>query len=187
MSDPGPLYTELQSQFGEAVQAGWQDPPFEILQVEKSAILALAHFLKTSKQFDALMDLTAVDYQKYKSRPKPARFELVYYFFQLSGKPGQKNSGARLRVKLPVPDTDPVVASLTPLYGSADWLEREVWDMYGIRFTGHPHLRRLLMYEEFSGHPLRKDYPLLKAQPRVAQVFPGVPPFGEKPGHLKEP
>ena len=110
--------------------------------------------------------------------PKPERFELVYYFFS----PGTK---ARLRLLVPVPDGDAVAPTLTGLWGSADWLEREVWDMYGIRFTGHPNLKRILMYEEFSGHPLRKDYPLLHQQPRVPQIFPGVPPFGAKPERLK--
>src|SRR5207247_126780 len=110
--------------------------------------------------------------------PHAARFEVVYYLMAFGTK-------QRIRIKAAVPDTDPVAPSLTPLYGNADWLEREAWDMYGIRFTGHPNLKRLLMYEEFSGHPLRKDYPLLHQQPRVPQVFPGVPPFGERPEHLK--
>lgn len=180
MSNPGPLFTELRSRFGPTVQAGWQDPPFEILQIEKGTILDVAGFLKVSSGFDVLMDLTAVDYAKFRSFSKPARFELVYYFFSLTSK-------VRLRVKLPVPDTDPVAPSLTPLYGNANWLEREVWDMFGIRFAGHPNLKRILMYEEFAGHPLRKDYPLLKQQPRVTQVFPGVPPFGGTPEVLKEP
>ncbi|MEK7765221.1 MAG: NADH-quinone oxidoreductase subunit C [bacterium] len=173
------LGAELKALFPGAVGAVRQDPPFEIVTVtDKGAIVSIASFLKASKGFNALMDLTAVDYLGYRSAPRAARFELVYYFFSFSRK-------ARIRLLVPVPDSDAVVQSLTPLYGSANWLEREAWDMYGIRFAGHPDPRRLLLYEEFSGHPLRKDYALTRQQPRVAQIFPGVPPFGAKPAVLK--
>ncbi|MDP6424883.1 MAG: NADH-quinone oxidoreductase subunit C, partial [Planctomycetota bacterium] len=60
--------------------------------------------------------------------------------------------------------------SLTPLWAGADWLEREVWDMFGIRFQGHPNLKRILMYEEFKGHPLRKDYAVNKRQPLIGPI-----------------
>jgi NADH-quinone oxidoreductase subunit C len=178
MSEPGPLHAELKTHFGASVGAGWQDPPFEVIELDRSDILKAVSFLKASRGFDVLMDLTAVDYLKYQSAPKAARFELVYYLMAMATR-------QRVRIKVAVPDTDPVAPSLTPLYGNANWLEREVWDMYGIRFTGHPDLKRILMYEEFSGHPLRKDYALMHQQPRVQQVFPGVPPFGEKPENLK--
>ena len=94
--------------------------------------------------------------------PEP-RFEVVYHFFSLPLK-------SRIRVKVPVEESDPMVASLTPLWASANWFEREVWDMYGIRFRGHPDLKRILMYEEFVGHPLRKDYPVNKRQPLIGPV-----------------
>ncbi|HOT02340.1 MAG TPA: NADH-quinone oxidoreductase subunit C, partial [Acidobacteriota bacterium] len=77
---------------------------------------------------------------------------------------------ARLRVKLPVPEEQPEVDSLTPLWKSANWYEREVWDMFGIRFRGHPNLKRILMYEGFEGHPLRKDYPIKKRQPLIGPM-----------------
>ena len=66
--------------------------------------------------------------------------------------------------------TDAEVDSLTSLWAGADWLEREVWDMFGIRFRGHPNLKRILMYDEFVGHPLRKDYPVNKRQPLIGPV-----------------
>lgn len=91
------------------------------------------------------------------------RFEVVYHFYSRS-----KNH--RLRVKVPVAAEDPAVPSLTMLWKSADWFEREVWDMFGIRFEGHPHLARILMYEPFEGHPLRKDYPVNKRQPLIGPV-----------------
>ena len=103
-----------------------------------------------------LLDLTCVDYPD-----RPDRFEMVYHFFSLRGQPpaaGQARAprerpGGRLRSPA--------------LWKNADWLEREVFDMFGVRFEGHPDLRRLFMYDEFEGHPLRKDYPLRKRQPVI--------------------
>src|SRR5206468_1510138 len=105
-------------------------------------------------------DETAVDYLG-----QTPRFEVVCHLVSLT-------HGRRLRVKIQVPEEDPVVPSLVPLWKSANWMEREVWDMYGIRFSGHPDLRRILMYEEFVGHPLRKDYPVNKRQPLVPERDP---------------
>ena len=73
-----------------------------------------------------------------------------------------------------VPENDPVVDSMVELWPGADFMEREVWDMYGIKFKGHPDLRRILMYDEFVGHPLRKDYPVQAKQPRVPLLNPEV-------------
>jgi NADH-quinone oxidoreductase subunit C len=101
------------------------------------------------------MDVTAVDHWKRKPR-----FEVVYHFFSLEKK-------LRLRVKVPVGEPDPEVDSLCSLWPSANWYEREVYDMFGIQFAGHPDLRRILMYPEFEGFPLRKDYPIDKRQPLI--------------------
>lgn len=116
--------------------------------------------LKEDGQTDLnfLTDMTAVDYLA----KKEPRFEVVYHLTSLRTK-------QRLRVKVPVPETDPEVESLTPLWKGADWLEREVWDLFGIRFRGHPNLKRVLLYEEFQGHPLRKDYPVNQWQPLVPE------------------
>jgi NADH-quinone oxidoreductase subunit C len=95
------------------------------------------------------------------------RFEVVYHLLGLG-------SMLRVRIKIAVPEHKPEVASLVPLFSSANFMEREVWDMYGISFKGHPDLRRILMYEEFKGHPLRKDYPVQGKQPRVALRYPEV-------------
>jgi len=80
-----------------------------------------------------------------------------------------------LRVVVPVPGEDPVLATVTDLYRAADWMEREVYDMFGVRFEGHPNLERILMWEGFEGYPLRKDYPLLGNTP-------GTPGYGGKGG-----
>ncbi len=125
--------------------------------VSKSAIVELARFLKEDPelQFNVLLDLTAVDHWKRKPR-----FEVVYHLLSLANR-------SRLRVKAPVGGADPELETLSALWPNANWYEREVWDMFGIRFKGHPDLRRLLLYPEFEGHPLRKDYPVDKRQPRI--------------------
>ena len=110
--------------------------------------------------FDVLMDLTAVDYSKYPGREDGPRFEVVYHLYSIP-----KNH--RLRVKVRVEEDDPNVPTALSLWPIANWFEREVWDMFGIRFDGHPDLRRLLLYEEFVGHPLRKDYPINRRQPLI--------------------
>ena len=111
-------------------------------------------------RFDLLMDVTAVDYLKFPGREDGPRFEVVYHLYSIG-------HGHRVRLKVPVEQDDPVVPTATGLWPIANWLEREVWDMFGIRFDGHPDLRRLLMYEEFEGHPLRKDYPINRRQPLI--------------------
>jgi len=113
-------------------------------------------FLKNDSRllFDTLMDMTAVDYNG-----ENPRFEMVYHLLSL-------RFNQRLRIKLRIEEGKPV-DSLTSMWGCADWLEREIWDMFGIPFKGHPNLKRILMYDEFEGHPLRKDYPVKKRQPRI--------------------
>jgi NADH-quinone oxidoreductase subunit C len=108
--------------------------------------------------FDFLSDMTAVDYWN----KKEPRFEVVYHLVSLERK-------ARLRIRVPVSESAAVVDSLTSIWPGANFLEREVWDLFGIRFTDHPDLRRVLLYDEFQGHPLRKDYPINQWQPRVPE------------------
>jgi NADH-quinone oxidoreductase subunit C len=147
--------------FGDAVlEARRLDQ--DTVVISKSAILELARFLRDDPdlKYNYLIDLTAVDYLK--RRP---RYEIVYHFFSL-----EKNT--RVRVKAPIGEPDLEVESLTPLFKIANWLERECWDMFGIKFRNHPDLKRLLLYPEFVGHPLRKDYPVTKRQPLVGPKDP---------------
>ena len=108
---------------------------------------------------DLLVDISCVDYLDYRDPPMqmPAcaghRYGLVYLLASTA-------TNQRLTVRVFVDDPEPAVASAVPLWEAANWLEREVWDLFGIRFIGHPDLRRLVMPEEFTAHPLRKDYPL---------------------------
>lgn len=151
----------------EKIQANWPDKVQEIHAhrgdetaiVSREGFLEIAQFLKSDPEFDmsVLMDLTAVDGLGLKWKP---RFEVVYHFFSMK-------HNHRLRVKVKVEEKDAVMPSLVDLWPIANWFEREVWDMYGIKFEGHPSLRRILMYEGFSGHPLRKDYPVNRRQPLI--------------------
>lgn len=114
-------------------------------------LYALLATLKTSHGFDMLVDITCVDYLEYEGATD--RFGVVYCLLNME-------TGKRLIVKTFVNDPDPSLPTVTTLWLGADWMEREVWDMFGITFTGHHDLRRILMPDEFSAHPLRKDYPI---------------------------
>ncbi len=133
----------------------------QTLTVKKGNELELFKFLRDDPEldFNFLMDLTAVDYMNRKD----ARFAVVYHLFSL------KHTG-RLRIKIPVSEDDCSINSICTLWKTANWYEREVWDMYGIKFNDHPEMRRILLYEEFKGHPLRKDYPVNKRQPLIGPL-----------------
>ena len=132
-----------------------------------AAVLDVLRTLRDDPElrFEVLADLTAVDYLG-----RTPRFEIVY----------QLNSFSlhhRLRVKVPVDGDPPVVPTASTVWKSALWAEREAFDMLGIRFAGHPDLRRILMYPEFEGHPLRKDYPLNQRWPLVPERDPITQPW----------
>lgn len=129
----------------------------ETVVVPREKLIEALSFLKEQGPFEMLVDLTAVDYY----RRKTPRFEVVYHLLSLS-------QNRRLRVKTPVPEDDPVVPTVVPLWKGANWLEREVYDLFGIRFEGHPDLKRILLWEGYEGHPLRKDYPL-RAEPPLPE------------------
>jgi NADH-quinone oxidoreductase subunit C len=126
-----------------------------VVVVAPEALRKIMEFLKNDSRllFNVLVDVTAVDYLGCEPR-----FNVVYHLLSIP-------LNQRLRVKVPVPGEKPAVDSVTALWESANWLEREVWDMFGIQFVGHPDLKRILMYPEFEGHPLRKDYPIRRRQP----------------------
>jgi NADH-quinone oxidoreductase subunit C len=108
-------------------------------------------FLKNDCRFDMLVDITAVDYLEYPGARD--RYGVIYLLASME-------TNERLDVKVFVNDPDPRLPSAVPLWRGAGWLEREVFDMFGIEFEGHPDLRRILLPEEFTAFPLRRDYPL---------------------------
>jgi len=121
------------------------------VHVPATIIAEVLSYLKHDCGFDFLADLTAVDYADYPDSRD--RFAVIYCLTATE-------TGDRFVVKVFVNDPDPVLPSAVPLWNGANWLEREVFDMFGIRFAGHPDLRRILMPDEFTAFPLRKDYPL---------------------------
>ena len=135
----------------------------ETVVARPEAVKSLAQALKTGAdfQFDILMDLFAVDYLHWEEKEK--RFEVVYNLFSST-----KNH--RLFVKVPLAESAPEIDSVVPVWPAADWFEREAWDMFGVVFKGHPNLKRILMYESFKGHPLRKDYRYNLRQPIIGPV-----------------
>ncbi|MCQ2109627.1 MAG: NADH-quinone oxidoreductase subunit C [Fibrobacter sp.] len=127
--------------------------------VAKENLHAVVEFLKNdcAVKFDMLLDAAGIDYLTYPNHEGP-RFAVSYAFKSM------ETAGARIRLKVLVSEADLKVPSVADLYASANWLEREVYDQFGILFEGHPDLRRILNHVEFVGHPLRKDYPAHKRQ-----------------------
>jgi NADH-quinone oxidoreductase subunit C len=120
--------------------------------------------------YNILSDMTCVDYLPQGKSP---RFDVIYRLMKLDLETG--TDGGRLEIHCAVDET-PVLRSVSDLWPIADWLEREVWDMFGVKFADRPDIKRLLLYEEFVGHPLRKDYPIAKRQPLIG------PKSGDKAG-----
>ena len=116
--------------------------------VKKEEIVAICTFLRDSLKYNLLSDVTAVDYLG-----REPRFMMVYNLYSIPRKD-------RLRVKAPVEEGATVIDTVSTVWSTANWLEREVFDLFGITFTGHPDLRRIMMTDDWVGHPLRKDYPL---------------------------
>jgi len=143
------VITTLQSRFDVVAESEFRGQSRVTLRQEQ-AYTAL-EFLKREQDFDLLVDLSCVDYLRY--RGATHRFGLMYLL-------ANATSGERITIRVMLDEADCTVASVVPLWEGANWLEREVWDMFGISFAGHPDLRRILLPEAFTAHPLRKDYPL---------------------------
>ena len=160
--DGGAILDRLRARFGAALGETHAHRGDHTAVVDRAAIVEVLRACRDDAvlAFDMLSDLTAVDYLKYPGREDGPRFEVVYHLYSLP-------HNHRVRLKVRLDEDDPVVTSAVSVWPIADWLEREVWDMFGVRFAGHPDLRRLLMYEEFVGHPLRKDYPINRRQPLI--------------------
>jgi len=194
------------TQFPDQVKILPQARGENALEVQRYILPAVCAYLKNdhAPRFNFLMDLAGVDYLTFGAPTKvaaftgandpvvqapppeeptlrPERFAVVYNLFAWPEK-------LRLRLHVPVPERDPVLPTINHLWSGANWFEREVWDMFGIRFKGHPDLRRLLMYDEFKGHALRKDYPITRRHPLIDhQKMAQGQSNGRLPFRLKKP
>jgi NADH-quinone oxidoreductase subunit C len=150
------LIEEIRTKLGPAVEGVADSFGDTVLVLRADAVRsAMAALLEPPFAYEVLLDLTCVDFAAGEGR-----FELVYHLYSMS-------RNVRLRLKASLPAADPAVETLVGLWKNADWLEREVFDMFGVRFEGHPYLKRILTYEGFEGHALRKSYPWRLAQPRI--------------------
>ena len=190
--DTSSLINGVKNRFPDAISSCHTHRGDATVVLHGNFLVDVARFLKEDAAFqmNLLVDLSAVDYSTFDKRPTPAffassgvsvrpssqipdaepwpgppkeRFTVVYHFYSTTHK-------HRLRLVVPVDESVAEVDSLTPLWPAANWLEREVWDMFGIRFRGHPDLKRILMYDGFEGHPLRKDYAVKKRQPLIGPI-----------------
>jgi NADH-quinone oxidoreductase subunit C len=149
------LHESIVDRLGGLVERSSDSHGTLVLELRPDRLVEVVSRLKAEFGFDQFLDVTAVDYPK-----RDPRFDIVYQFRGSAHR-------QRVRLKLPAPESAPSVPTLTGLYGSARFMEREVHDMYGIAFDGNADLRPILLYEGFVGHPLRKDYPMEREQPIV--------------------
>ena len=148
-----PLDNELsrryRQRFGVAILDALEDRKQSILIVDAAQLLEIARYSRDEEKFDLLEDYTAVDWPR-----REKRFDLVAQLYSFA-------HNNRLRLKIPL-HSDKQPATLVPIWPAANWLEREIFDLFGIVFLGHPNLKRILLPDEWQGHPLRKDYDILQ-------------------------
>jgi NADH-quinone oxidoreductase subunit C len=150
------ILEELKQRFQDKIKETSVQFGDEVFVIDKDSLLDIVNFLKAEPYaYTMLLDLTCVDHLG-----EEPRFEMAYHLYSLSNK-------HRLRIKAQLSEKDLSIDSLTPVWKNANWLEREVFDMFGVFFKGHPNLTRIFMYDGFEGYPLRKDYPLRRRQPRI--------------------
>lgn len=166
MSDTPPQISQLANHLSERFASEHIDVRVEFsrpaansadanLVVSANQIIRICKILRDDEGFEMLIDETAVDFWPQES----PRFELVYQIRSVS-------HNQIISLHAPLDGNEPVAPSITGIYPNADWYEREIWDLFGIRFAGHPDLRRILMPHDWAGHPLRKDYPLGYEEPQ---------------------
>ncbi|HTP96715.1 MAG TPA: NADH-quinone oxidoreductase subunit C [Burkholderiales bacterium] len=152
------IHAEITRELGGRIERSADSFGMLVLELRADNLVPAVTRLRDAFGFDLFLDVTAVDYPQ-----RTPRFDVVYHFYS-------RTHNTRVRLKVPVAEdrgNKPGVPTLTGLYGSARFMEREVHDMYGIAFAGNADLRPILLYEGFVGHPLRKDYPMEREQPIV--------------------
>ncbi len=154
------ILEKLEGKFAGELLEGSSEKGMTVVICRKDRCHDLLHYLRDDPEmgFTMLMDLCGVDYLKTGATP---RFEVVLHLYALA-------HNRHLRLRIPLPEADLALPTVTDLWPAADWFERETYDLFGIRFNGHPNLRRLFLPDGFEGHPLRKDYPIDRRQ----KIFP---------------
>lgn len=148
------LIAKVEAFAGESLLGREEKSHYHQFRVKGQDAKGLIQFLRDDPAlgFAFFIDLTAVDYQRYPIA-QPERFAVIYTLLS-------PLLGIKAQIKAFVPEGEPRLPSIADIYDGANWTEREVWDLYGIEFMGHPDLKRILMPDDYEGHPLRKDYPL---------------------------
>jgi NADH-quinone oxidoreductase subunit C len=176
MIDAQPVADKLKERFADAVQEVSEAHGELTMVVSREQIVEVCRFLKNGPdlRYEMLMDVAGVDYLG-----REPRFEVVYHLYSIS-------HNRRLRLKVRLLESDLVVPSVTSVWSTANWHEREAFDMLGIHFLDHPDLRRIYMPDDYPGHPLRKDFPIsgpeVEVNPRdnVHTLHQSPPPFISK-------
>ncbi len=157
-----PLAASLKARFGDRIEEFSSYVGQNFLVCVPQAVIPILEHLKMEEEFEYLVDITAVHYPK-----RDKQFDLIYILYRFPP------HNERIRVKTRIAEGEKM-ASATTVYATADWLEREVFDMFGIEFEGHPNLKRILLPEEWQGHPLRKDYSIIQQDVRWVQENLGI-------------
>ena len=155
------LVTKLKARYGSGIKEAASYVGQKYLVVDSSIVYEILLRMHDDELFDYCVDITAVHYPK-----REAQFELIYILYSFS-------NNERIRVKTQIKDGERV-QSATAIWPTANWLEREVYDMFGIGFEGHPELKRILMPDGWKGHPLRKDYPILQQDQEWVKANVGI-------------
>jgi len=144
-----PVVSALVARFPDAITAGTLRLKELTLEVNPARIVEVCRFLKEDQKLNRLSAITGVD-----SYPVEPRFEVIYFLHSM------ERRGERLRLKCRLHGDNPEIDSVTPVWPGANWYERETFDLFGVRFRNHPNLTRIMMPDDWEGHPLRKDFPI---------------------------
>jgi len=154
------MVAKLKSSYGSGIESlSYVGQNYMV--VDRSLIPEILQVLRNEEQFDYCVDITAVHYPQ-----REKQFELVWVLYSFA-------RNERIRVKTQIPDGDSVPSSVS-IWTGANWLEREVYDMFGIKFDGHPDMKRILLPDGWKGHPLRKDYGILQQDNEWVQINLGI-------------
>jgi NADH-quinone oxidoreductase subunit C len=153
----------LRARFHDAITAVSEFRDETTVAIKRESLIAVCQFLRDDPElaYVFLVDLTSVDYSEYPQ--KEARFGVIYLLHSYK-------TNERIRLKVWLQEDDPVIPTVTGVWAAANWMEREVQDLMGITFEGHPDPRRILLPEDFEGHPLRKDFPVFGKQDPVVRI-----------------